>query len=59
MAEQYRKKKENDWGDWGIIAICFLVGIWPVALFLLFFKLFGNDRKENEKAPYFLLKIKA
>ena len=51
MAEQYRKKKENDWGDWGIIAICFLVGIWPVALFLLFFKLFGNDRKENEKAP--------
>ena len=46
-----KRKQQNDWGDWGLILFCFLIGVWPVALFLLFFKLFGKDKKETQDAP--------
>ena len=45
------KKQQTDWGDWGIIAFLFLIGVWPVGLFLVFMKLFGNDGKKRDTAP--------
>ena len=45
------KKQQTDWGDWGIIAFLFLIGVWPVGLFLIFMKLFGNDGKKRDTAP--------
>ena len=51
MAGRPPKKQETDWGDWGIIAFLFFIGVWPVALFLIFMKLFGNDGKKQDAAP--------
>ncbi|MDD3347011.1 5-bromo-4-chloroindolyl phosphate hydrolysis family protein [Oscillibacter sp.] len=44
MAE--RQKQNTDWGSW-VFIIFMLWVFWPVGLFLLFSKLFGNDRKKN------------
>ena len=38
---------EGGWGSWALIVFLFAIGIWPVALFLLFAKLFGNDSKNR------------
>nr|WP_326184261.1 5-bromo-4-chloroindolyl phosphate hydrolysis family protein [uncultured Oscillibacter sp.] len=51
MAGRQTKKKENDWGSWALIVILFAVGVWPVALFLLFAKLFGSDDRQKQEAP--------
>ena len=51
MAGSGRKKKDNDIGSWALIVILFALGIWPVALFLLFAKLFGSDEKQRQEAP--------
>ena len=51
MAGRPPKKQQTDWGDWGIIAFLFFIGVWPVALFLIFMKLFGNDEKKQDAAP--------
>lgn len=45
------KKQGSDLGDWIVIAILFAIGIWPVALFLMFKKLFGKDDREEREAP--------
>lgn len=37
------QKHENSWGSWALIVFLFAVGVWPVALFFLFFKL-GKDK---------------
>lgn len=46
-------RKDGDWRSWSLIVILFAVGVWPVALFLLFRKLFGEDAKnrQNVSAP--------
>lgn len=41
MAEQ----KKNDTIPWVLIAVLFLFGLWPIALVILFVKLFGKDHK--------------
>lgn len=40
-----KKKGEGDWLSWGLIAVLFLFGIWPIGLILLLVKLFGGDGK--------------
>ncbi|MBD5162783.1 MAG: hypothetical protein HDT14_12400 [Oscillibacter sp.] len=47
-----RQRKDNNsgWYSWPAIIILFCMGIWPVALALLLFKLFGDDRKNASSA---------
>lgn len=42
MAANYQKK-DGDWGSWALIVFLFAVQLWPVALVLLFIKLFAPD----------------
>lgn len=51
MAGSGRKKEDNDWGSWALIVFLFAIQLWPVALFLLFAKLFGSDAKQKQEAP--------
>ena len=37
------------WTVWLVIAACFASGLWPVALIILFFKLFAPDVKKSER----------
>lgn len=46
-----RSKKNSDVGSWVLIAILFGIGLWPIALIVLFFKLFGKDEKKKRMAP--------
>ena len=47
-----RKEKDEDWKSWAIIVFLFAVGIWPIALLMLFVKLFGSDEKKPaQEAP--------
>ena len=46
-----KKRQNNDLGDWGLIIFLFILGVWPVALFLMFSKLFGKDEKKRESTP--------
>ena len=41
------KKKEHDGWGWFLIVLLFAAGAWPIALFLLFMKLFGSDGKQQ------------
>ena len=43
-----RNKKNSDAGSWVLIVILFAIGLWPIALILLFFKLFGKDEKKKQ-----------
>lgn len=51
MASRQRKKQDSDFGSWALIVFLFAIGIWPVALLLLFAKLFGSDGKQQQEAP--------
>ena len=51
MAGSQQKKNDNDWGSWVLIVALFALGVWPVALFLLFMKLFASDGKKQQTAP--------
>jgi len=44
-------KKDGDWFSWALIVFLFAVGAWPIALFLLFAKLFAGDGKQKQAAP--------
>jgi len=44
------EKKDNEWLSWGLIIILFAVGLSPIALILLFIKLFGGDEKKKSAA---------
>lgn len=44
------KKTGGDWG-WPLIVLLFALGVWPIALVLLFMKLFGSDEKKVQAAP--------
>lgn len=46
-----KQKKNDDWFPWALIVFFFVVDAWPVALILLFFKLFGSDEKKRRTAP--------
>lgn len=46
-----KKRQNNDLGDWLLIVFLFLINLWPVALFLIFKKLFGKDEKKADAAP--------
>lgn len=46
-----KQKKNGDWFPWALIVFFFVVDAWPVALILLFFKLFGSDEKKRRTAP--------
>ena len=50
MADK-RKKKNSDLGDWLLIAALFAFGLSPIALILIFTKLFRSDKKEKYEAP--------
>lgn len=40
-------KKDNEWLSWGLIIFLFMIGLSPIALILLFVKLFGSDEKKK------------
>jgi len=44
------KQKDGEWGSWALIVFLFAIGIWPVALLLLFAKLFGNDHHQKQRS---------
>lgn len=48
--------KDGAWGSWALIVFLFAVGAWPVALPLLFIKLFAPDRdtrsRNETQIPY-------
>jgi len=47
-----KKKKEDDWKSWALIVFFFIIGVWPIALILLFLKLFAPDQnKSAQNAP--------
>lgn len=50
MADRRKHKGDDGWLVWGLIIFLFAVGIWPVALAMLFIKLFGDDEKEKRAA---------
>ena len=41
-----KKKQDDEWLSWGLIIFLFIIGLSPVALILLFVKLFGDDTKK-------------
>ena len=44
-----QKKEDNSgWYSWPLIIILFSLGIWPIALILLFFNLFGDEKKRGK-----------
>ena len=47
------KQDNSGWYSWPVIIILFSLGIWPVALALLFFNLFGDSRKRSGKRVTF------
>ena len=46
-----KKKKDNEATSWGLIVFLFVIGVWPIALVLLFTKLFAPDEKQKKAAP--------
>lgn len=46
-----KQKHDGDWGYWALTIFLFGVGVWPVALFMLFYKLFGKDGGGKKAAP--------
>ena len=51
MANGNEHRQEGGWGSWALIVFLFAIGIWPVALFLLFSKIFGEDKQQKRQAP--------
>ena len=48
-ANQQNKSGDNGWVSWALIVFLFAIGLSPIALVLLFLKLFGSD--EEQKTP--------
>lgn len=48
-ANQQNKSGGNGWMSWALIIFLFAIGLFPIALVLLFLKLFGSD--EEKKVP--------
>ena len=46
-----RKKPDNSgWYSWPIIIVLFALGIWPIALVLLFINIFGDEKRKKQPA---------
>ena len=43
-----RKSENANWYTWPLIIILFSLGAWPIALILLYFTLFGSDKKSGK-----------
>lgn len=49
MSTHHTGERQNgDWGSWVLIVFLFAIQVWPVALILLFVKLFGSDGKKRQ-----------
>lgn len=46
-----KKKEDSESISWALIVFLFAIGVWPVALVLLFSKLFAPDEKRKQTAP--------
>lgn len=46
-----KRNQDSDWGHWALIVFLFAIGVWPVALYLLFSKLFGKGGGRKKAAP--------
>ena len=44
-----RKQNNSGWYSWPVIIVLFALGIWPVALALLFLNLFGGNKKPTNQ----------
>lgn len=42
-----KNNPKSDAASWVLIAVLFLVGLWPIALAVLLFKLFGKDGQKR------------
>ena len=42
--QQSRKQNKSGWYSWPVIIILFALGVWPIALALLFLNLFGDNK---------------
>nr|WP_326172379.1 5-bromo-4-chloroindolyl phosphate hydrolysis family protein [uncultured Oscillibacter sp.] len=51
MAEQRRNNHDDSWFPWALIIFLFVIKVWPIALIMLFIKLFGEDEKKERTAP--------
>ena len=52
MAEQRRNNHDDSWFPWALIIFLFVIKVWPIALVMLFIKLFGEDeKKERTRCP--------
>lgn len=55
QAPQPKDQNNSGWYSWPVIIVLFALGIWPVALALLFLNLFGGNKKptnQREGNPY-------
>ncbi len=46
-----KRNQDSDWGHWALIVFLFAIGVWPVALYLLFSKLFGKGGGRKKAVP--------
>lgn len=47
-----QKKPDNSgWYSWPIIIVLFALGIWPIALVLLFINIFGDENGRSSPPP--------
>ena len=45
-----KKSGSSGWYSWPVIIICFSLGIWPLALVLLFYNIFSDGKKRPASA---------
>ena len=46
-----QKKPDNSgWYSWPIIIVLFALGLWPVALILMFINIFGDEKRKKQPA---------
>ena len=50
MADQ-RNNNDDSWFPWALIIFLFVIKAWPIALVMLFIKLFAEDEKKDRAAP--------
>ena len=51
MAEQRKNNHDDSWFPWALIIFLFVIKVWPIALIMLFIKLFGEDERKERTAP--------
>ena len=52
MTDQKKRNNDDSWFPWALIIFLFVVNAWPIALIMLFIKLFADDgKKDRTTAP--------